>query len=172
MLKTVPRLVFVLRRDFLFAVALAVAALALGLLVNRFREAPLPARYLSKGIRLEDAVVALNETSTKPAEIRYILPVELRDLLARNSAVILDSRPEALFARGHIPGALPLPREAFRTFYERHRLETDKTRQFVVYCQSDECEDSELVARALTKLGFHNVSVLAGGWDGWQEHTP
>ena len=170
MSKNQSQFLSVLGSDFLASVLLALIALVLGLAMNRFRAMPLPMRHVPKEERLQNAVSALNNRPTRAAELRYVMPEELGDLMTRMPLVILDARPELLYRRGHIPGALPLPRETFRGFYEQHRaqLEMDKTRALVVYCQSDECEDGELVAKALTQLGFQSVSILAGGWDGWQ----
>jgi rhodanese-related sulfurtransferase len=172
-LKTAPGVLSVLAKDFLLCVGLAIVALVLGLMFNRFRAAPLPARYVPKEVRLQSVVAALNGAATKPAEIRYVLLDEFSEMLARTPPLVLDARPEELYQRGHIPGALPLPPETFQKFYEQHRtrLEVDKAQALVVYCQGAECEDSELVAKALTELGFRNVSILAGGWDGWQART-
>jgi rhodanese-related sulfurtransferase len=159
--------------DFLLSIGLAIVALVLGVMFNCFRHAPLPARYVPKELRLQGEIAKFKGASLEPAEIRYVLPDDFSEMLARNPPVVLDARPELVYQRGHIPDALPLPRETFETFYEKHRrqLEADKAQPLVVYCQSAECEDSELVAKALTELGFTSVTILTGGWDEWQART-
>ena len=41
--------------------------------------------------------------------VRRITTVELKDLLAKNEAVVVDVRTEASFKQGHIPGARLIP---------------------------------------------------------------
>jgi hypothetical protein len=62
--------------------------------------------------------------------IRRITTVELRDLLAKNQAVVIDVRNEASFAAGHIRGAklIPVPDVVKRA------NELPKDKLIVTYC--------------------------------------
>src|SRR5690606_30147899 len=87
--------------------------------------------------------------------------------------IVLDARPEVFHRIGHIPGALSLPREDFENAYAslKEVLEVDKEQIIVVYCSSMSCQDSELVRRALTALGYSRVAILTGGWAAWRAET-
>ena len=62
--------------------------------------------------------------------IRRITTVELRDLLAKNEAVVIDVRNEASFAVGHIQGAKLIP----HTDVVKHANELPKDKLIVTYC--------------------------------------
>jgi rhodanese-related sulfurtransferase len=60
--------------------------------------------------------------------------VQLRGwLLAGKKLTVVDARPDAEYAAGHIPGALGIPAE--KTAQEGWRLPTDKTVPVVYYCR-------------------------------------
>ena len=91
-------------------------------------------------------------------------PQEVRQLLAGGSEVI-DARPIAAFAGGHIPGALSIQlRPAFATWLGWLVAE-DRPLVFVLDAEQDR---AELVRQAL-KVGYeHLAGVLAGGMDAWK----
>jgi rhodanese-related sulfurtransferase len=178
----------VLARDLAAFLVLATISLAGGLLINQFRDKPLPLLYASKKERIESAVAktAATERSGLPAideatEIpsagavgaapKTLRLVEFRDFVGKRSGVVLDARPEIFHRLGHIPGAVSLPREDFEQSYAKLRsvLERDKSQPIVVYCSGSSCEDSKMVAEGLVKLGYTHVFVFKGGWDEWNQ---
>lgn len=170
-----------LSRDLPGLFVLAAIALAAGVLVNQFREQPLPLISLSKAARLEKAVAKVEAaTPTVPAsptppaaaaEVREIDLAEFRRLLAEPQALAVDARPEIFHRLGHVPGALALPRDDFETYYQKHRtkLEGYKNQLLLIYCQTSTCEDSHLVSNALTRLGYTQLAIFTGGWNQWTQ---
>lgn len=154
------------KSDLLVCIVVALMACGIGSGTNAFRRNPLPWRYLSPAERLQAQLTELPAASVPRKEAAYVSVEELKA-----GWLLLDARPEVFYEAGHIPDALLLDRENFRSHYERLRplLEKDKAQLLVIYCHSLECEDSALVADALSKLGYTNLRILLGGWEAWQE---
>jgi rhodanese-related sulfurtransferase len=153
----------------------ALASLCIGLLVNQYREQPLPLKYQDKETRLDRSVAKIAEVPESKAT-DSALPKELtleqfRAYAENRSGLVLDARPEIFHRLGHVPGALSLPREDFENGYAslKAKLESNKHQPIAVYCSSTSCEDSHLVEKALVKLGYTNVVVFSGGWATWTE---
>lgn len=79
--------------------------------------------------------------------------------------VLLDVRGPALFARGHLPGALNLPRGKMTA---RRMAEWPDGTLFVVYCAGPHCNGADRAAVALAGLG-RPVKVMIGGMTGWAD---
>lgn len=161
-----------LQSDALSVWVIATTALCVGLLLNQFRDKPLPLVYQSKEQRMMADVekIALKPQSAPSSQVsEYMGLEEFRAVVDAKEGVILDARPEIFHRLGHVPGALSLPREDFEAGYARHRerLEVDKSVLILIYCSGSSCEDSDLVRKALHRLGFNRVSVFKGGWSAW-----
>ena len=75
--------------------------------------------------------IAPKPPTTAPTDgIRRITVVELRDLLAKNEAVVVDVRNDSAFKAGHIRGARLIP--VADTLKHVDELPTDKL--IVTYC--------------------------------------
>jgi rhodanese-related sulfurtransferase len=77
--------------------------------------------------------------------------------------VLLDVRGPALFARGHIPGAINLPHGKIIASKLAHRPEDTL---FVVYCAGPHCNGAARAALRLADLG-RPVKTMPGGITGW-----
>ncbi len=77
--------------------------------------------------------------------------------------VLLDVRGPALYAKGHVPGAINLP---------HGKITASKMEQwpegtlFVTYCAGPHCNGAARGALRLAKLG-RPVKIMAGGITGW-----
>ena len=77
--------------------------------------------------------------------------------------VLLDVRSSAMYAKGHVPGAINLP---------HGKLITSKLAQwpentlFVTYCAGPHCNGAARGAWRLAKLG-RPVKIMSGGITGW-----
>jgi rhodanese-related sulfurtransferase len=77
--------------------------------------------------------------------------------------VLLDVRSSALFAKGHIPGALNLPHgKIVQTKLKDFPAGT----VFVVYCAGPHCNGAHRGAIRLARLG-RPVKLMIGGVTGW-----
>jgi rhodanese-related sulfurtransferase len=77
--------------------------------------------------------------------------------------VLLDVRSPALFAKGHVPGAVNLPHAKI---IESKLREYPKSTLFVTYCAGPHCNGAARGAARLARLGFA-VKLMAGGMTGW-----
>jgi rhodanese-related sulfurtransferase len=89
------------------------------------------------------------------------------------SVLWIDARPDADFARAHIPGAVSLNEDHWEDLLPGVLDHWDTTRKIVVYCSSLSCQASHDVARRLREeANMPNVFVLQGGWEAWLKHSP
>jgi rhodanese-related sulfurtransferase len=79
--------------------------------------------------------------------------------------VLVDTREDAEWARGHIPGAIHLGRGIIERDIEK--TIPDKATPIVLYCGGG--FRSALAADNLQKMGYRNVISMDGGWRGWTE---
>lgn len=167
-------------RDIGGFVILSITALCIGIALNQLRDHPLPLRYASKAERLDEVVATLGDTQTDPlrsgdsprADVRRISLDEFRKLAADQKAIVVDARAEIYYRLAHIPGALPLPRNEFDKYYQKYLtvLDANKNQFVLIYCDGHSCKDSELVANALSRLGYTKLAIFGGGWYSWTEH--
>jgi rhodanese-related sulfurtransferase len=73
----------------------------------------------------------------------------------------------AYYESGHLPGAIPMPLAKVADVAAR-RIR-DKHTDIVVYCASVTCNNSEIAAQKLTKLGYTSVRVYRGGKSDWKD---
>ncbi len=79
--------------------------------------------------------------------------------------ILVDTREDAEWARGHIPGAIHLGRGIIERDIEK--TVPDKATPIVLYCGGG--FRSALAADNLQKMGYRNVISMDGGWRGWTE---
>lgn len=77
--------------------------------------------------------------------------------------VLLDVRSPAMFDKGHVPGAINLPRG--KIVASRLSAYPNDT-LFVTYCAGPHCNGAARAAALLARLGFP-VKIMAGGMTGW-----
>src|SRR6266446_4294807 len=93
-------------------------------------------------------------------------PVELDRWIKshEDNLVVVDVRAAEDFAKGHIPGAINIPKERWDN---PQGLRKDKTN--VVYCYTQQCH---LAANACARFAGQGYPVmeLEGGFEVWKEH--
>lgn len=100
-----------------------------------------------------------------------LMPVkreELLKLVKKGEAMVIDVRPEAEFAAGHIPGAVNVPLDILPK-----RLKTlPKDQEIVAYCRGPYCMFALDAVDALRKKGYR-ARRLEEGFPEWKaEHLP
>ena len=90
---------------------------------------------------------------------------DVHDAIAngRQDFVLLDTRSAALYAQGHLPGALNLPHGKIVDVKLR---EYPRDTLFVVYCAGPHCNGAHRGAARLARLG-RPVKLMIGGITGW-----
>lgn len=91
-------------------------------------------------------------------------PLQATELLNHREAVIIDVRPAADYARGHIINALNIPMNGFNN--QLATLNKYKGRPIVVNCRSG--AQSSVACAQLRKAGFEEVYNLQGGILAWE----
>jgi rhodanese-related sulfurtransferase len=91
--------------------------------------------------------------------------LQATQMMNREDALVLDLRPAAEYANGHILGARNLPLAEL----ERRAGELDKHKSKPVIVHCADGNRSGGGAALLRKLGFANVVNLSGGYAAWQQ---
>ena len=79
--------------------------------------------------------------------------------------VVLDVRSPQLYAAGHVPGAVNLPKGSI---IERNLEDYPRDTVFVVYCNGPHCNGADRAALRLAQLG-RPVKKMIGGIEGWKD---
>ena len=105
----------------------------------------------------------VREAKTRVREENYRETKKRLDL--GEKFILIDTREDSEWARGHIPGAIHLGRGIIERDIEK--TVADKDTQLVLYCGGG--YRSALAADNLQKMGYQNVISMDGGWRGWVE---
>lgn len=95
--------------------------------------------------------------------------VEVESVVSAVDSTIVDARLPEHFAIGHIPNARNLPVTSGPKKFEGFLKDVPKERRLVVYCQSNGCPWSAIVAKKLMELGYADVRLYRGGWTEWEK---
>lgn len=79
--------------------------------------------------------------------------------------ILIDTREDSEWARGHLPGAIHLCRGHIERDIEKTVPNKDET--IVLYCGGG--FRSALAAESLQKMGYSKVISMDGGWRAWTE---
>ena len=101
---------------------------------------------------------------------------EIRRILADHSATVLDARPYAEFAAGHIPGAVnvsaktgvPMSQYVSDVAEIERLMHGDKDAPIVLYCNGPFCGKSSRLAEELLAAGYTNVRRYQLGDPVWR----
>ncbi len=94
-----------------------------------------------------------------------LVEAERAENLITNNALILDVREPAEFQMGHLPSAINVPRGVLEFKVGMHPQLSDPERNILIYCKNG--GRSTLAAFTLMQMGFTQVEMLNGGFDGW-----
>jgi len=86
---------------------------------------------------------------------------------AKEPFVLIDARPTVKYNKGHIPGAISLPKAEFKL--KKEILPADKSTQLIFYCGGYECKLSPQSAELAKELGYKKVAVFAAGEPAWKD---
>ncbi len=87
------------------------------------------------------------------------------ETLLSDGATVLDVREPAEFDMGHLPGAVNVPRGVLEFRVGNHPALMDSGAVILLYCKNG--GRSTLAAHTLKQMGFGQVRMLVGGFDGW-----
>jgi len=92
---------------------------------------------------------------------------KLQAKLAGGPVVLVEALGPVYYEDAHLPGALNIPHDQVDELAPR--LLPDLDAEIVVYCASTSCQNSEIAARRLEKLGYTHVSDYVDGKADWVE---
>ena len=111
-------------------------------------------------------LIALLVNFSKSRLLGYseVKPDEAVRLINHEDAVVIDTRPDEEFSKGHILNAINVPAAALNDRIKD--LERYRGRPFLVYCLTG--RPSAHAGAALRKNGFEPVFKLSGGLMAWE----
>ena len=122
------------------------------------------------GVGLKDLVAEAR------GRVQEISPQDVKAALDRGEmVVVLDVREPDEFAKGHLPGAINVPRGLLELKADADSPATDPTvagqreARVVTYCLKGPGARSLFAADTLAKMGFTNVAAMSAGVNGWAE---
>ena len=86
---------------------------------------------------------------------------ELQARIDDPSLILLEALTEASFRQGHLPHARLFPMDHARE--QARGLTPRRDAPIVVYCASETCKNSDVVAKVLVDVGYTDVRVYKGG---------
>ena len=96
-------------------------------------------------------------------ELRIVDRRELASLVAAGDVVVIDVRPAAEYAAGHIPGARSVPPDEV----QRHLGGLPADTEIVAYCRGPFCVYADEAVRELSRSG-HRARRLEDGFPEWR----
>ncbi|MBA3973242.1 MAG: sulfurtransferase [Candidatus Solibacter sp.] len=112
---------------------------------------------------VNEFLALVNDAKTRVKEIDIQGYVALKE--AGTPHVLIDTREESEWGRGHLPGAIHLG----KGIIERDIVSKvpDKSTTLVLYCGGG--FRSALAGDNLMKMGYQDVISMDGGWTGWNK---
>lgn len=98
------------------------------------------------------------------SRVREISVDETRQKLGSGSARVIDVREDSEWAAGHVAGAEHMGRGVIERDIEQ-RI-PDRSTELILYCGGG--FRSALSADNLQRMGYTNVTSMAGGWREWK----
>jgi rhodanese-related sulfurtransferase len=99
------------------------------------------------------------------SRVREVSVEEARRKLETGKAKVIDVREESEWAAGHARGAEHMGKGVIERDIEARV--PDKNAEIILYCGGG--FRSALSADNLQKMGYKNVTSMAGGWRAWQD---
>ena len=118
------------------------------------------------------AVVMFCVTPPKKKVI-HVSALQIHDILNSGNALFLDARPFEEYAEGHIEGAINIPIHDASGMDLIFKLEDmlQSAPQLVLYCNGEDCELSDILAKKLKDFGISEKKILVfkGGIEEWKQ---
>jgi rhodanese-related sulfurtransferase len=106
------------------------------------------------------------------AKVKYVdLPEFLQAIESQSDTVVVDCRYESDSNAYPVPGTIPVSVSAKIASIERSMESINRDRPLLLFCLSERCGFSEVMAIRLTGLGFHKFKIFRGGYAEWQKST-
>lgn len=94
-----------------------------------------------------------------------LVDADRAEAMIAQQALILDVRESAEYQVGHLPQAINVPRGVLEFKVGNHPQLQNPQQPILIYCKNG--GRSTLAALTLKQMGFNQVEMLVGGFDGW-----
>jgi len=84
-------------------------------------------------------------------------------------ALFVDARKAEEYQELHVQGAVNVAPETWEELSSSELMKMDRTRELVVYCSQESCDDALKLAKKLRAAGFIRVMAFTGGFRAWDE---
>jgi rhodanese-related sulfurtransferase len=91
---------------------------------------------------------------------------ELQAAIAAGEVTVVETLRTEHFEQGHLPGAIHIHFEAIEELAPE--LLPDRDAAIVTYCSNSACQNSDVAAAHLAKLGYSSVRRYVEGKEDWQ----
>lgn len=89
-------------------------------------------------------------------------------IINTSNLLIVDSRKEIEYLKGHIQGAISLL-DTEMTLEKLSKHAPDKSTPILFYCNGERCLRSSRAATKSLEWGYKNIYWFRGGWNEWVE---
>ena len=149
-----------MKKGFIQAVAVIIAASAIGFFVNYFRD---------DGLNIKKDWSVKARMTTDSGESLIIPLKQAEKIFAENKAVFIDAWSQEDYSRSHIKGALSLPMHEIDEKFMDISQKLPRDKLIVTYCDGETCSLSHDLAEFLLSAGFNRVKVLINGLTVWKK---
>lgn len=104
--------------------------------------------------------------SDKATEIEF---KKAKGMFLAKSALFIDARPEKLYKKGTILGAMNIPFKKFNRY--KKFLPINKKAKIVTFCNGKKCDLSHKLADKLVALGYEKVMIYVDGYPQWKKEN-
>jgi len=84
-------------------------------------------------------------------------------------SLFLDARPTVFYQQGHILNSLSMPLKSPEADIRNLLPQPHPFDKVIVYCEDEQCDAADAMARRLKRLGYDKIFVLEGGWRSWSQ---
>jgi rhodanese-related sulfurtransferase len=84
--------------------------------------------------------------------------------------IIVDSRRESDYLKGHIPKAINIFAEDEDVVVIEKILALSKDKTIIIYCDGGNCDLSHRIASLLENFGYSKFFLYENGWNEWSKN--
>ena len=111
---------------------------------------------------------APSQSSGDVRVVRMMVAKEALELFQGGQAQFIDARLEKDYRTGHVPGAVNVSPSDFTGGWPEELDLMLPEFITIIYCSSQECDSSKLVAKQLIFSGFQDLQIIEGGFPAWE----
>ena len=121
-------------------------------------------KYILKVLISLSLLIGISYAADKATEIEF---KKAKGMFQAKSALFIDARPEKLYKKGTILGAINIPYKKFNRM--KKFLPANKKAKIVTFCNGKKCDLSHKLADKLVELGYQKVMIYVDGYPQWKK---